>query len=138
MTTIRHLRTLYFYDGPQIIEARDAIGGHYVGVLIEPDGTHDRFLVCGVAPCRLREFRIGHLDLRALLTEQDEERYFLATVSETLSEPLHLTAVDHEADIQGYLPDEGFVLHDPPIEDLALREVRIRGQDKGSGSLKKR
>ncbi len=126
MTTIRHLRTLYFYDGPQVIEARDAIGGHYVGVLIEPDGAHDRFLVCGVDPDRLREFRIGHLDLLALLTEQDEARYFLATVTGALSEPLHLTAINHEADIQGYLPDEGFVLHDPPIEDLTLREAHDR------------
>lgn len=126
MNTIRHVRTLYFYDGPQIIEARDAIGGHYVGVLIEPEGECDRFLVCGVSPARLREFRLGQMDLRSLLTGQDEARYFLATVSGALSEPLHLRALDQETDISAHLPDEGFVLHEAPAADLALREAHDR------------
>ena len=29
MKLIRHTKTLFYYDGPQVIEARDAIGGHY-------------------------------------------------------------------------------------------------------------
>ena len=39
MSVIRQVSTLYFYDGPQIIEARDAIGGHYIGVLTAPRAT---------------------------------------------------------------------------------------------------
>ena len=38
MKTIRHTTTLFYYDGPQIFEARDSIGGHYVAVLVEAIG----------------------------------------------------------------------------------------------------
>ena len=64
MKTIRHTATLFYYDGPQVFEARDAIGGHYVAVMVEPQGEQDRYLVAGVAPERLRQFRSGTLDLR--------------------------------------------------------------------------
>ena len=67
MKTIRHTTTLFYYDGPQVFEARDAIGGHYVAVMVEPEGGHDRYLVAGVEPERLRQFRAGLLDLRTLL-----------------------------------------------------------------------
>ena len=29
MKTVLHTTTLFYYDGPQIFEARDSIGGHY-------------------------------------------------------------------------------------------------------------
>ena len=32
MMQIRHTSTLFYYDGPQVFEARDAIGGHYIAV----------------------------------------------------------------------------------------------------------
>ena len=39
MSEIRYLRTLDYYDGPQVFEARDAIGGHYIAIL----GPGDEF-----------------------------------------------------------------------------------------------
>jgi hypothetical protein len=63
MKTIRHITTLFYYDGPQVFEASDPIGGHYVAVMIEPQTGQDRFLVAGVEPERLRQFRSGLLDL---------------------------------------------------------------------------
>ena len=47
MMHIRHASTLFYYDGPQVFEARDAIGGHYVAVLAPSDGADDRYLVAG-------------------------------------------------------------------------------------------
>lgn len=35
MKTIYYTTTLFHYDGPQIFEARDATGGHYVALSIE-------------------------------------------------------------------------------------------------------
>ncbi len=42
MKTIRHTATLFYYDGPQVFEARD--GGHYVAMMVEPEGDRDRYL----------------------------------------------------------------------------------------------
>ena len=78
MKTIRHTTTLFYYDGPQVFEARDGIGGHYIAVLVEPQDGLDSYLVAGVAPERLRQFRAGTLDLRTLLTEGGAEEWYLA------------------------------------------------------------
>ena len=51
---IRHVRTLVYYDGPQVFEARDTIGGHYIAVMGASDEI--RYLVAGVAPERLQAF----------------------------------------------------------------------------------
>jgi hypothetical protein len=43
MKTIRHTTTLFYYDGTQVSEARDVIGGHYVAVAVESEAAQDRF-----------------------------------------------------------------------------------------------
>lgn len=126
MKTIRHKTTLFYYDGHQVFEARDAIGGHYVAVMVEPQDGHDRYLVAGVAPERLRQFRSGMLDLRALLTKSGEEEWFLATIPTGLDQPLTLVPQNTPLSESGFLPEVGFVLHDRPAEDLALKEARER------------
>ncbi len=126
MKTIRHTTTLFYYDGPQVFEARDAIGGHYLGVLVEPQSDQDSYLVAGVAPERLRQFRSGTLDLRALLVEAGEEDWYLATAAAGLDHPLALTPQRTPLRESTLLPDTGFLLHDRPAEELALREARER------------
>ena len=126
MKTIRHTATLFYYDGPQVFEARDAIGGHYVAVMVEPQGEQDRYLVAGVAPERLRQFRSGTLDLRSLLVEARGQEWYLAMTADGLDQPLVLVPQQTLLMESGLLPDEGFVLHDRPAEDLALKEARER------------
>ena len=115
MKTIRHTTTLFYYDGPQVFEARDAIGGHYVAVMVEPENGHDRYLVAGVAPERLRQFRSGTLDLRSLLTEAGAEEWYLAVAADGLDQPLVLMSQSTPLAGSGFLPDEGFTLHDRPV-----------------------
>lgn len=126
MKTIRHTTTLFYYDGPQVFEARDAIGGHYVAVMVEPENGSDRYLVAGVAPERLRQFRAGTLDLRSLLSEAGAEEWYLAAVAAGLDQPLALVPQTRPLAGSGLLPDEGFLLHDRPTEELALKEARER------------
>lgn len=126
MKTIRHTTTLFYYDGPQVFEARDAIGGHYVAVMVEPENSHDRYLVTGVAPERLRQFRSGTLDLRSLLSEAGADEWYLATAATGLEQPLTLVSQNAPLAGSGFLPDADFVLHDRPTEELALREARAR------------
>ena len=70
---IRYSARLFYCDGIQVFEARDAIGGHYVAVMVEPVDGEERYLLAGVEPGRLRQFRIGELDLRSLLLERAED-----------------------------------------------------------------
>ena len=126
MKKIRHTNTLFYYDGPQIFEARDAIGGYYIAVGVDSEDTNGRFLVAGVAPERLRKFRSGALDLRSLLIHSDDEERYLATVDTDLNHPLELNRLSTTLTDSGLLPDAGFVLHDRPPDDSVLREARER------------
>jgi hypothetical protein len=126
MKTIRHTTTLFYYDGPQVFEARDAIGGHYIAVMVEPENGSDRYLVTGVAPERLRQFRASTLDLSTLLSEGGAEEWFFATVADGLDRPLELVPQTAPLVDSGLLPDAGFLLHDRPTEELALKEARER------------
>ena len=69
MRPIGQISTLVYYDGVQVFEGLDSVGGHYVGVLIDDSGAADRYLVAGVAPERLRQFRAGAIELRTSFLE---------------------------------------------------------------------
>ena len=126
MKHIRHTNTLFHYDGPQVFEARDAIGGNYIAVLASSDEVDDRYLVAGVCPERLRQFRSGALDLRSLLVESEEEVRYLATAADGLDHPLTLESLPASPIDDGLLPDFDFVLHDRPADDYVLSEARAR------------
>ena len=126
MKHIRHTNTLFYYDGPQVFEARDAIGGHYIAVLTPSDGADDRYLVAGINPEKLRQFRSGVLDLRSLLVESDEEVRYLATAADGLDYPLEIERLPASFMLGELLPDSDFVLHDRPADDYVLDEARAR------------
>lgn len=44
MKTIRYTATLFSYDGPQMFEARDPIGGHYLALAVDSQNAADRYL----------------------------------------------------------------------------------------------
>ncbi len=126
MNTVRHHATLFYYDGPQVFEGRDAIGGHYVGLLVDSGASANRYLLAGVAPERLREFRLGSLDLRALLMSNPDSPWFLANGDADLAQPLKLESQSSPWADCPYLPDAGFVLHDAPASSASLQEARAR------------
>jgi hypothetical protein len=126
MKTIRHSATLFYYDGAQVFEARDTIGGHYVAVMIEPQKGRDHYLVAGVVPERLRQFRAGLIDLRTLLLDRAETEWYLAISEASLDKPLTIIPQAEDLATSSFLPDAGFVLHDRPAEEIALREARAR------------
>jgi hypothetical protein len=126
MKTVRHTMTLVYYDGLQVFEALDAIGGHYVAVMVEPIGQKDHYLVAGVEPERLRQFRMGSLDLRSLLVERGVREWFLASLGQGLAEEFSLEPQDTPLESFPHLPDAGFFLHDQPAVAEALREARTR------------
>ena len=114
---IHHVRTLDYYDGPQVFEARDNIGGRYIAVM----GNFDeiRYLVAGVPPPRLDLFCNGLLDLRGLLEESvDGSRYTTTTMPSSRDEELALEPF--EGSLRPFLPEPGLVLDDLPSADLEV------------------
>lgn len=82
--------------------------------MIDGGEDTDRYLVTGVAPGRLRQFRSGDLDLRTLLLEAGREGWYFADASDDLRRPLEL--VEQEGPLEGkeFLPDAGFTLNPDP------------------------
>jgi len=122
MKSIRHTATLDYYDGPQVFEGRDGVGGHYIGVMVEPDGQQDQYLIVEVEPERLQQFRSGTLDLRSLLTEREEDEWFLAKTNGGFDTPLLLQPQTTSLAATSYLPEPGFLLHNSKSNSTVLRD----------------
>ena len=111
MRPISQIRTLLCYDGVQVFEGLDSVGGHHVGVLIDDSGVADRYLVAGVAPERLRLFRAGAVDLRTLFLEAGPDEWLLADIADGFQAPLTPFRPEDPGACRALLPEEGFVLH---------------------------
>lgn len=122
MKTVQYAHTLYYYDAPQVIEARDAIGGCYVGVLLADGG--DRYLVVGVDPVQLSRFRTGESDLRSIMEPPATGEYFFGQGD--LSQPIPLSPADPDEVRAFHLPDAGFVLYEAPANSTVVAEARNR------------
>ena len=127
MKTIRYFATLFYYDGVQIFEARDIIGGHYIAVMIESVDDRDRYILVGAEPEKLRQFRTGELDLLSLLVDGAEESWFIAKPQNDFNLPLILEIQSSPLkDHPDFLPESGFVLHDIPANTDTILEARTR------------
>lgn len=114
---IRHTKTLVYYDGPQVFEARDAIGGHYIAVM--GDSEKLQYLVAGVAPESLHSFFDGVMDLRALVLESEPDaRYTTSTMPGGVDDELEVKPFREALD--GFLPDPGYV---PDKDDLLASDL---------------
>ena len=127
MTSIELTDVLLYYDGIQVFEGRDAIGGHYVGVNIGLEITTDRYLVTATVPRRLQEFRSGDLDLKTLLLEAPEGAWYLTTDEGTDDAPLFLEPQPGPISQSPYLPGPKVILSATSPEDATLNLARQSG-----------
>lgn len=127
MKTIVHASTLAYYDGVQLFEARDPIGGHYIASLIGVDESIDRYLVVGVRPIDLRGFRAGSVDLRDLILESAEEEWFTADCAGDLRAELPL---NRQSGIvpEEHLPASGFTFQQLDTGDEIVRRAIERNK----------
>ena len=123
--TVNYKTMLDYCDGPLLFEARDVIGGHYLAMAIEAIDGEDGYVVVGVAPERLRQFRAGLVDLRLLVEEAGEEEWYL-TEANDLCRPLILKLQPEPLAQSGFLPEEGFMLHDTLSDAFVLKEAQAR------------
>ena len=129
MARIRHVRTLVYYDGPQVFEARDTIGGHYIAVM----GAFDeiRYLVAGVAPEHLQAFFDQETDLRTLVARSDVgSRYTTSRMpGEAGDDDLPVEPFRAPLETSGFLPPAGFTL-DP--DDLLASDLAAYANERDS------
>ena len=113
MKTIEPGAVLLYYDGAQIFEGRDAIGGHYIAMMLNrvDDGVF-RYVATGAKPERLRQFRVGELSLRELFLDALDDEWFFIDGDPLYGEPLTL------------LPQKGAIADQ---EDLLPGHFRMRG-----------
>ena len=120
MRTIKPVAVLDYYDGIQIFEGRDPIGGHYIAMLIDSVGSAYRYLVTGANPERLRQFRVGEIDLLTLFLNAPGGEWFFIYADAPYGESLTLLPQEGRvADQKDLLPYEGYTIDDVPIDDLA-------------------
>jgi hypothetical protein len=126
-------RVLYYYDGVQVFDAVDAIGGHYIGLCVADLKDGLRFLVVGASLDALQRFRLGEADIRSLIENRAEPDWFLVEANCDIDQPLPLIAQEGQIP-EDYLPDAGFVLENAPSvahanavrnEALARRNVVV-------------
>lgn len=127
MKDISFTNVLLYCDGPQIIEAQDDIGGSYIALLVDDIDGFDRYLICGIHPRKLRDFRVGNADLRSILVDSSTSEWGLVTVTDNAHDlPMSPEARSGPIDA-AFLPDEGFFLHETyAIADEALVKAHER------------
>ena len=129
MKTVKITEILEYYDGIQIFAARDPIGGHYIGDMIDTVGDFDRYAVVGVSPERLADFRAGQVDLRTVLLEMPGGEWYMMMPEGGIDEPQALIPQPESLAESGYLPQDGYFLEpEEPRDYEAVRRALERGK----------
>ena len=124
MKTIEPGAVLLYYDGAQIFEGRDAIGGHYIAMMIDTVANGDfRYLATGAKPESLRRFRVGDLSLRELFLDAPGGEWFFIDGDPLYGEPLTLVPQDGSlAERDDLLPGH-FRMRGALTDDLACKRA---------------
>ena len=126
--SVRLVRTLIYYDGPQVIVASDEVGQLYLGLLVQaPDGG-DAYLLTPVSADRLYQLETGVLDIRGALTIPEVKEYYTAALTgdTEVKDRLPLTPVDHPP--EKWLPEPGLRVSDFVEPNAVTQEVTARGK----------
>ena len=123
---IKHTSTLMFYDSPIVIEAQDDIGGKYIGLALDSDQTAFKYLIVGVQPSMLYQFRRGRVDLRNVL-EQSEQYGWDICETDCIEDPITLEPQISSSIPNSLLPIENVFISVPEDgTNLAMSEATDR------------
>ena len=135
MKIVKPIAILDYYDGPVVFAACDPTGGHYIGSAIEPKYGYNRYLVTGVRPERLRQYRFGKVDLRTLLLEAPGGEWYITWSNSDPGQLLVLMPQTGPLSATDHLPLDCSILYDetPDIPELKRRialgkPIAITGQ----------
>lgn len=116
MKQIRFLRTLLWYDGPQLFEAIDEDGRLYLAEMVEEAesaDSHDVYLVVPVTDSQISRLLNNSTDLHATLLDAGAKEWFLTTTGMHFDQPFPI--VPQSTPIAEYeqLGEPGFSLGEP-------------------------
>ena len=112
MKKVNYKSTLDYYDGVQIFEARDQIGGRYLATLVNATTDNYCYLVVSVEPELLARFKSGNEELLQIIVESADRGWYLAECAGDLTAPLLLK--DGVGEIPSkFLPNNGYRLAIP-------------------------
>ena len=122
---LSYTKTLDYYDGIQLFEAKDPIGGHYIATLISTEGGHDRYLVVGCEPALVHSLKVGVIDLRSLIQQSAGYGWFFADIS-NISRPFELIPQEGSVIPTELLPDDGLYIFDADLDYNLIYEAEQR------------
>lgn len=100
---ITYERTIEYYEGIQLFEARDPIGGTYVASYLGSDEAADKYLLVGCEPEKLGQFRNGSIDLKTLMVMSAKHGWCVADVTD-FDEPFNFDPEDSDEIPDDILP----------------------------------
>ena len=127
---LRHIRTLVYYDGPQVYLAEDQISTKYICVQI-PDKNHPLCYLCtSVSIERFEDFLSKLVDLRAIFIKSETREFFKIHIANESFDASAYDVLDFDDLTEDILPDEGFFLdigaeNANEIEKEALLKDRV-------------
>lgn len=126
---IKHVRTLMYYDGIQLFEAEDRIGGHYVGSSVDDnDNGEIVYLLVGASPKDLQAFRLGTMDLLTLIKISEQDPWFVGTLSHHEKDIDFVVTEERTGSVPAeYLPGPGLTLsYVFQSDDTVVDEAKAR------------
>lgn len=103
---------LVYYDWPEIMVALDKIGTRHLCLLVQADEYEVKYLCSPVSNKRLRDFKMGNVDLRDIYTTPETGELFYSESKDFGSKEIILKnfLYDHSAVDEAWLPAPGFFL----------------------------
>lgn len=101
---VTYIDTIVYYDGPQVFEARNENGEHYIAWAIESENNQVTYATVEVDVSRLKQYREGLISLRDLIVHRSIPDWYIIQTS-NLHEPLVLQQMQSNLVDSGFLPD---------------------------------
>jgi len=128
--TLKHIKTLVYYDGPQLFLAEDQVSSLYICLSVEDDGYYCKFLCVPISKFRLSHFLNDQIDLRKLFEDPEIGDYYIADSSILLDSNLEANSIATDQIPKDYFPSEGFYFSRPSfnVDELyTLSQKRRKG-----------
>ena len=129
MRELEHIDTLLYYDGPELIVAKDQFQLMYLCYLIETNNISDIFLCTPVSKARLEKLLNREIDLRDVLLHAESDDYFIGEVHEGNFNKISTKTLNKKEIKEYWIPKEGFYLDlIPPSDQEIVNTARARNR----------
>lgn len=98
-------KVLVYYDVPQVFSAKDAVGSHYLCLLVDEEGNNLQYLTLPISQGKLTKVVCGLIDLREAFVNSEMQKWFIAKVTE---QEVLATEAPFKVVPEEYLPEEGY------------------------------